>query len=237
MLKTTAFSFVAGSCRTGARWARSTHAHARPPSGPLKNSNGSAVVSVIAAHLSLQPGFRQPPVAHHCIGRHVQDRRGFFYAQPAKEPQLDDTAFSLVEFRERLERIVQRNDVLTRLIGHDERFVEGHLDALAAAFLRVPRARVVDEDATHHTSGHGEEMRSVLPRDRLPVDKTNIGFVDQRRCLQAVSHALPHHAASRDLVQFLMHERDQSLAGSLVAFPPFEKERGDICGRFSNSQF
>ena len=28
---------------------------------------------VIAAHLSLQPGFGQPPVAHHCIGRHVQD--------------------------------------------------------------------------------------------------------------------------------------------------------------------
>ena len=99
------------------------------------------------------------------------------------------------------------------------------------------RARVVDEDATHHTSAHREEMRAVLPRDRLPVDKTDVGFIDERRGLQAVPHALPRHAASRDLVQLLMNQRDQSLAGSHVAFPPLEKERGDIRVAFSNSQF
>ena len=59
------------------------------------------------------------------------------------------------------ERLVQRDEVLTGLVGHDERFVESHAGALAPAFLRVPRARVVDQDATHHTSGHREEMRSV----------------------------------------------------------------------------
>jgi hypothetical protein len=72
------------------------------------------------------------------------------------------------------------------------------------------------------------------PRDRFPVDQADIGFIDERRCLQAVSHALSRHAASRDLVQLLMDQRDQSFAGSLVALPPFEKERGDIRGVFSN---
>jgi len=40
----------------------------------LRDGNMSAVISrVIAAHLSLQPGFGQPPVAHYCIGGHVED--------------------------------------------------------------------------------------------------------------------------------------------------------------------
>ena len=108
----------------------------------------------------------------------------------------------------------------TRLVGYDQRFIEGHAGGVAAALLRVLRARVVDEDATHHTSGHGEEMRAVLPRDRLPVDQTDIGFIDERRGLQAVPDALSRHAASRDLVQLLMNQRDQLLAGSHVAFAP-----------------
>jgi hypothetical protein len=78
---------------------------------------------------------------------------------------------------------------------------------------------------------------AVLPRDRLPVDETDISFIDERRGLQAVSDALPRHAASRDLVQLLVDQRDQPLAGSLVAFPPSEKERGDIRGLFSNPSF
>jgi hypothetical protein len=195
----------------------------------------SGVIIVVgAAHLSLQPGFGQSPVAHHCIGRHVQDCRGFFDAQPAKEPQLDDAAFPLVESGERLERVVQRDEVLTGLVGHDERVVERHPDALAPALFRVFRPRVVDEDATHHTSGHGEEVRAVLPRNRFSVDQPEVGLVDERGCLQAMSHALSGHAASRDLAQFLMHQRDQLLAGSHIAFSPFEKERGDIGGAFRN---
>ena len=208
------------------------------PGEPRQNGNRSGVISrVIAAHLCLQPGFGQPPVAHYCIGGHVEDGRGLSDAQPAKEAQLDDATFPLVEFRECLERVVERDEVLVRLVGHDESVVEGHVSGLATAFSRVPRARVVDEDTPHHTSSHGEEMRAVLPRDRLPVDKTDIGFIDERRCLQAVSHALPRHAASCDLVQLAMNQRDQSLAGILVAFPPFEKERGDIRRAFSDSQF
>jgi hypothetical protein len=42
-----------------------------------------------------------------------------------------------------------------------------------------------------------------------------------------VPGALSRHAALRDLVEFLMDERNQSLEGTLVALPPFEKEPGD----------
>lgn len=83
---------------------------------------------------------------------------------------------------------------------------------------------------------HRQEVRAILPRHRLPVDETDIGLVDERRRLQAVSHAFARHAASRDLAQFLMHQRDQLLAGRLVAPPPLEEEPGDAGGVVSSPQ-
>jgi hypothetical protein len=41
-------------------------------------------------------------------------------------------------------------------------------------------------------------------------------------------------SASRDPVEFLMHERDQSLEGALVALPPFEQQPGDLRLMFNN---
>ena len=79
---------------------------------------------------------------------------------------------------------------------------------------------MVDEDAAHHTSRYREEMRAVLPLDRFAVDQADIGFVDECGRLQAVPHALSGHAAARDLVEFLMDERDQSLAGVVVSLAP-----------------
>ena len=115
-----------------------------------------------------------------------------------------------------------------RLVGDDERLVEGHLRRVAATLLIVPRARVVHEDAAHHASGHGEEMRAVVPLDRLPVDQADVGLVDERRRLEAVPHALARHAASRDPVELLMDERDQLLEGALVALSPSEQQSGDL---------
>jgi hypothetical protein len=77
-------------------------------------------------------------------------------------------------------------------------------------------------------------MHSIVPLDRLPVDETDIGFVDERRCLQAVPHALSRHAALRDPVELLMDERDQSLEGTLVAVSPLDQESGDLRVVMSN---
>jgi hypothetical protein len=127
-----------------------------------------------------------------------------------------------------------RDDVLARLVGHDERFIEGDPRGLATALLRAPGARMIHENAAHHPSRDGEEVGAVLPGDRFSVDQADIGFVDQGRCLQAVPHALPGHAAPRDLVQLAMDQRNQPLARSLVALSPFEQQCGDIGGVSSN---
>jgi hypothetical protein len=108
---------------------------------------------------------------------------------------------------------------------------------MAATFLRVPRARVVHEDAAHHAGGHREEMCAVVPRDVFRVDEPKVRLVDQYRCLEALAGALSRHAAPRDLLEFSMDQRNQSLEGTLVALPPFEKEPGDSGGVLRNFPF
>ena len=50
-------------------------------------------------------------------GETLQHRRGFLDAQSAEKPQLDDAALSLVERRQRVERIIERDEVVRRLAG------------------------------------------------------------------------------------------------------------------------
>ena len=66
--------------------------------------------------------------------------------------------------------------------------------------------------------------------DVFRIDQPEIRLVDERRCLKAVARALSRHAAPRDPVEFPVDERNQSLEGTLVAPPPFEKEPGDSRG-------
>ena len=103
--------------------------------------------------------------------------------------------------------------------------------------MSATRARVIHEDAAHDASRHRKEVCTVAPRDILRVDQPEIGLVDEDRGLEAVTRALSRHAALRDLVEFPVDERNQSLEGTLVAPPPFEKEPGDSRGVRRNAPF
>lgn len=80
---------------------------------------------------------------------------------------------------------------------------------------------MVHENAPHHASGNRQEMRAVMPRHIFGVNETQIRFVDQRRCLEAMPSTLSCHAPSRDLVKLPLDERNQSVEGGLVALTPF----------------
>ena len=87
---------------------------------------------------------------------------------------------------------------------------------------------MVYQDAPHHAGGDRQEMRAVVPFNCLSVDQTEICLVDECRRLQAVSAALARHAGSRDSMELLVNERNQSLEGVGVALAPFEKQSGDV---------
>ena len=67
-------------------------------------------------------------------------------------------------------------------------------------------------------------MRAIVPRHIFGIDEPQIGFVDQRGCLEAMPSTLSCHAPARDLVKFPLYERNQSAEGGLVALSPFQKQ-------------
>jgi hypothetical protein len=59
---------------------------------------------------------RQAPFAGDGTGRNLNDNGSFFDAQSAEETQLDDLAFTRVELRKFVERIIQIN--ICRLVSN-----------------------------------------------------------------------------------------------------------------------
>ena len=94
---------------------------------------------------------------------------------------------------------------------------------------------MIDEDPPHDPRGQREEVRAVVPRDVPWRRRAQIGLVDERGRLQAVAHAFARHAAPRDLVQLLVHERNQPVEGGRIALVPSEQQPGDIRGGFRDA--
>jgi hypothetical protein len=190
---------------------------------------------MIAAHLTLQPRLGQPPVTHHRGGRHVQHRSRLLHGQAAEKPHLDDAAFPLIESRQCLQGLVERDEVRSTLVSHDEPFVEGDPRRITAALLIAPRTRMIHENVPHHTSGDGEEVRAIVPCHGFRIDQPEIRLVDERRGLQAVIRPLVPDVPLRDSMELCVNERNQPLQGVVVALPPFQKQPGNLRGMVWNA--
>jgi hypothetical protein len=146
----------------------------------------------------------------------------------AEESQLDHAALAIVELRQRLEGIVERDDIVARCIGDDLRFVEGHPCIEPSTFLCPSGARVVDENPTYDAGADREKVGSVVPRHVLGVNELQIRLVDERGGLKAVSGTLVGHVPARYLMELSMHERNQVFEGTLVATGPVPQQLGDL---------
>jgi hypothetical protein len=87
------------------------------------------------AQVTQEPHLRKLPVAFDCFTRDVQDFGRLLDAQPPEEAQLDDPAFTFVDTRQRLERVVERHRVCRLAPGDFQRLGERNLLHAAAAFL------------------------------------------------------------------------------------------------------
>ena len=66
----------------------------------------------------------------------------------------------------------------------------------------------------------------IVPGDVPGIDQPDVGFVHQRRGLEAVPRSLAGHAAPGDAMELAVHERNQPLQGSLVALRPLHQQPG-----------
>lgn len=94
----------------------------------------------------------------------------------------------------------------------------------AAAFPIVGAARVINQDLSHQTRGHAEEMGAVLPRRVLPIDQPKVDLVDERGGLERVAHALASEITAGEARQFCGDQRRELLESVLVAVAPRAKK-------------
>src|SRR5207302_3961697 len=110
------------------------------------------------------------PVPQDRPGTTAEDRGGFLSGESAEEAHLDHARFPLVDCRQRGERLVERHEILTAFGRDSVRLVERYLHDAAAAFLILPRAREIDQNAPHQPRAHREKMRAILPAHPAHID-------------------------------------------------------------------
>src|SRR5207249_3206501 len=105
-------------------------------------------------------------------------------------------------------------------------FIQFYLERAATAFLRSVAPGVTDQDLTHRTSSHGEEVRAALPVWIGLVGQTQISLVDQRCRLQRVVRTLSFHVMMSETSEFFIDQRGQFREGGIIALTPMCQELG-----------
>ena len=99
--------------------------------------------------LASEPELGHFPIAHDGLRRYTECLCGFLDGEPAEVAELDDLGFARIDLREGTQRFVQRHDVRTLTVRHEQRFGERDPLHAAAALSVSSRPRVVDEDPPH----------------------------------------------------------------------------------------
>ena len=83
--------------------------------------------------------------------------------RPPKKRELAAASLALAHGGERLQGIVQRDEVPPRLVREEQRLVERDSCCATASFLVALGASHIDQDSPHLPRRHREEVRTVLP--------------------------------------------------------------------------
>ena len=87
---------------------------------------------------------------------------------------------------------------------------------------------MIDQDLSHQTCGHAEEMRPVCPGRILPVDQSKVDLVDERGGLQRVARVLAPEIAAGQAGQFCGNEWRKPVERTLIAAPPGAQQLRDL---------
>lgn len=107
--------------------------------------------------------------------------------ETAEKPHLDDASGLWMVLREFLERLLERDQHVVRLLGADDQgVIQGDLHAIAAPLLTPASPRMVDQDPPHRLTRYGEEVRAVLPLAAGLIHEAQVRLVDQLGRLEGV---------------------------------------------------
>jgi hypothetical protein len=135
----------------------------------------------------------------------------------AEEAQLHDARLARIHGGQPLERLVERQQFLGAIVRKQQALLERDVPGAAAATLRLPSARVVNENASHHPGSDGEEVRPVAPVDAIEVDHAHVRLVRECGRLQGVFAPLAPHVGASETTQLVVHDRHQPVEGLAVS--------------------
>ena len=93
---------------------------------------------------------------------------------------------------------------------------------------------MLHQNAPHHLGRDREKVSAILPLHALIIHQPRVGFIHQRRGLQAMTGALRAHIAARQAAKLLIHDGSQFFERAPVSFTPGAEQRADVVhGRFT----
>ena len=126
------------------------------------------------------------------------------------------------------QRLVERHEVIGAIAAHDGFLVERHMLGRRAPRLRLWRRAWSTRMRRMACADYRQEMGAILPLHALVIDQPHVGFVDQRRRLQAVAGALAPHVVVRQATEFVVDDRRQEGERTLISVAPRAEKRADV---------
>ena len=184
----------------------------------------------LTLQLEHKPGPRESPVAHDGIRGDFQYGGSLLHAEAAEEPKLDHLSLARIHHRERIQRVVER-DQFASAPGRDVRnFVQIDARLISTPFRPGARPRCIQQNVPHDARRYGEEVGPVLPVHIRHIDQAYIGFVHQGCSLHGAARALILHEMAGNAPQFAINPRRELVQGGRFAIRPgAEKFRGFRC--------
>ncbi len=91
---------------------------------------------------------------------------------------------------------------------------------------------MVDQQATHGASGHGEEVGTVAELERCGAVQSEVGFVNDLGDLERMTPALLSQVARREVPELPVDQGHQLLLSLRISLLPAPQEPGHVAGSF-----
>jgi len=185
-------------------------------------------LSIIAPRkLPIQPGSGHIPIADDGDWRKLQNLGGLFDTEAAKEPQLHHRGFPRIDFRQRIQGVIDCDKLCGPIYSDIHRLV--HRNAFEpAAPLQVLTPCVVHQYSPHHLRGNGKEMSAILPAHPIAIDQPKVSFIHESRRLKRMTRAFPRHQCSGLPPKLVVNNGRQLVECGPVATAPSNQELGYV---------
>src|SRR5438128_3531374 len=159
--------------------------------------------------------------------RNPHDFGSLFDGQATEEAQLDTAAVVRFQGGEFFKRVIERDQLDFGLAVEAVGIAQRETTLAAAAFSRLPAARMINQDIANQMGGQSEELRAMLPVDALLLDQSQIDFVDNDRRLQRDIRRLAAQVAFGESAKLIINQRHQLIARQIITITPFQEKFAD----------